>query len=102
MIDSGCAVALASDFNPGSCYTYSIPLLFALAVMGMHLTMEEALTAMTLNAAAAIGLADSCGSIEPGKQADLLILKESDYRYLVYHTGINMVDHVIKGGEFLW
>lgn len=68
--------------------------------MGMHLTMEEALTAMTLNAAAAIGLADSCGSIEPGKQADLLILKESDYRYLVYHTGINMVDHVIKGGEF--
>lgn len=102
MIDSGCAVALASDFNPGSCYTYSIPLLFALAVIEMHLTMEEALTAMTLNAAAAIGLADSCGSIEPGKQADLLILKEADYRYLVYHTGINMVDHVIKGGEFLW
>jgi len=102
MIDSGCAVALASDFNPGSCYTYSIPLLFALAVIEMNLTMEEALTAMTLNAAAAIGLADSRGSIEPGKQADLLILKEADYRYLVYHTGINIVEHVIKGGELLW
>lgn len=102
MIDTGCAIALASDFNPGSCYTYSVPLILALAVIAMHMTMEEALTAMTLNAAAAIGRAKSCGSIEPGKQADLLILKEPDYRHLVYGTGLNLVEQVIKGGEILW
>ncbi|MFA6849923.1 MAG: imidazolonepropionase [Selenomonadaceae bacterium] len=101
MIDTGCAVALASDFNPGSCYTYSVPLILALAVIAMNMTMEEALTAMTLNAAAAVGRAQSCGSIEPGKQADLLVLREADYRYLVYDTGINIVEYVIKDGKLL-
>ncbi|SEJ84343.1 imidazolonepropionase [Propionispira arboris] len=102
MIDAGCAVALASDFNPGSCYTYSIPLILALAVISMCMTLEEALTAITLNAAAAIDQADSVGSIEPGKRADILLLAYPDYRFLVYHTGINIVQHVIKDGEFLW
>jgi imidazolonepropionase len=101
MIDAGCAVALASDFNPGSCYTYSVPLILALAVIAMHMTMEEALTAITLNAAAAVGRAQSCGSIEPGKQADLLVLREADYRYLVYDTGMNIVEYVIKDGKLL-
>ncbi|WP_019554608.1 imidazolonepropionase [Propionispira raffinosivorans] len=102
MIDTGCAVALASDFNPGSCYTYSIPLILALAVISMQMTLEEALTAITLNAAAATDQADSVGSIEQGKRADILLLAYPDYRFLVYHTGINIVQHVIKDGELLW
>lgn len=102
MIDAGCAVALASDFNPGSCCTYSIPLLLALAVVGMELTMEEALTAMTLNAAAAIGMAGELGSLEPGKAGDVLLLTEPDYRFLVYKTGINSVAHVVKNGSLIF
>lgn len=102
MIDAGCAVALASDFNPGSCYTYSVPLLLALAVLDMRLSIAEALTAMTLNAAAALRRADRCGSIEPGKQADIVLLGAEDYRSLVYETGLNLVEHVIQEGEVLW
>ncbi len=102
MIDSGCAVALASDYNPGSCYTYSVPLVMALAVIGMHMSMNEVLTAMTLNAAAALDSADSCGSIEIGKKADILLLKEDRPEFLVYQTGINQVEHVIQNGEFLF
>ena len=102
MIDSGCAVALASDYNPGSCYTYSVPLVMALAVIGMHMSMNEVLTAMTLNAAAALDSADSCGSIEVGKKADILLLKEDRPEFLVYQTGINQVEHVIQNGEFLF
>lgn len=68
MIDSGCAVALATDLNPGSCCSGSIPLTFALACLYMHLTLEEAITAITLNGAAALGYAHRTGSIEVGKQ----------------------------------
>ena len=102
MLAAGCAVALASDYNPGSCYTYSIPLLLALAVIGMEMTIEEAVTALTLNAAAALGEADHLGSLEPGKQADLLLLKTGDYRSLVYNTGINQVEHVIQRGQLIF
>lgn len=101
LIDSGAAVALASDYNPGSCFTYSAPLVFALAVIAMHMTAAEALTGMTLNAAAAVGRAGSLGSIEPGKQADLLILEAPDYRYLSYETGRNLVTTVIKDGRIV-
>ncbi|MDQ0202357.1 imidazolonepropionase [Pectinatus haikarae] len=102
MIDTGCIVALASDFNPGSCYSYAAPLILALAVINMHLTINEALTAITLNAAAAVDEADTSGSIEPGKKADILLLSKSDYRFLVYLTGINIVEHVIKNGEIIF
>lgn len=102
MMDAGCAVALASDYNPGSCFTNSIPLIIALAVIHMHMTMAETLTALTLNGAAALDCADCTGSIEPGKQADLLILKYPDYRFLVYHTGKNIVESVMKKGELVW
>ncbi|NLJ45343.1 MAG: imidazolonepropionase, partial [Treponema sp.] len=74
MIDAGCAVALASDLNPGSCYSQSIPLIFALAVLYMRLSVDEALCALTLNGAAALGLASEVGSLEPGKRGDLVIL----------------------------
>lgn len=102
MIDSGCAVALASDFNPGSCFCNSIPLMMALAVIHMGMTAEEALTALTLNGAAAVGRAGRVGSLEPGKQADIVLLRYPSYAYLVYHTGANLVDTVLKKGRVVY
>jgi imidazolonepropionase len=75
MIDQNCAVALATDMNPGSCFTESIPLIFALSVMYMGMSIEEAVTALTLNGAAAVGRADKIGSLDVGKQGDLIILE---------------------------
>jgi imidazolonepropionase len=99
MIDSGCALALASDLNPGSCYSQSIPLIFALAVLQLGLTAVEALTALTLGGAASLGLADRKGSIEEGKDADFLVLDAPSYRFLSYNTGMNIVRNVIKAGK---
>ena len=98
MIDAGCAVALASDLNPGSCFSSSIPLLFALACIQMKLTPEEALTALTINGAAALGREKKIGSIDVGKKADLVLLKFPSYKFLPYHIGMNIVDTVIKDG----
>ncbi len=99
MIDSGCIVALATDLNPGSSFTASVPLLFALACIYMQLTPEEAVTAFTLNSAAALGRADRIGSIDVGKQGDLLLLQFHSYKFLPYHVGMNIVERVIKKGE---
>jgi len=99
MIDSGLAVALASDLNPGSCYSQSIPLIFALATLYMNLSFAETLTALTLNGAAALGLAETRGSIEPGKAADILILDVKAAEHLAYHVGMNLVAQTIKDGE---
>lgn len=98
MIDSNLAVALASDFNPGSCYSQSIPMIFALAVLYMELSFAEALTAMTLNGAAALGLADKTGSIEPGKAGDILLLDAPSGEHLAYNVGMNLVAVVVKDG----
>ena len=102
MIDTGGAVALASDYNPGSCYSYAAPLLLALAVISMKMTINEAVTAITLNAAAAVDEAETAGSLEAGKKADILLLNRPDYRFLVYLTGINIVEHVVKNGKLLF
>ena len=99
MIDAGCAVALATDFNPGSGFTNSVPLMIALGVIYMGMTAEEAITALTLNGAAAVGRADTIGSIEEGKQADIVILQYPSYKFLPYHTGVNIVETVIKKGK---
>lgn len=99
MIDAGCAVALATDFNPGSGFTNSVPLMIALGVIYMGMTAEEAITALTLNGAAAVGRADTIGSIEEGKQADIVILQYPSYNFLPYHTGVNIVETVIKKGK---
>lgn len=99
MIDSACAVALATDLNPGSSFTNSIPLLFALACIYMHLSPEEAVTALTINGAAAVGRADKTGSIDVGKQGDLVILEYPSYKFLPYHIGMNIVEKVIKKGN---
>jgi len=102
MMDSGCAVALASDLNPGSCYSQSIPLIFAIATLYMGMSMEAALTALTLNGAAALGLAGDRGSLEPGKLADFLILDAPSYRHLAYHTGMNLVATTVKRGAVVY
>lgn len=99
MIDAGCAVALASDLNPGSCFSGSIPLLFALACIQMKMSAEEAVTALTINGAAALGRADKIGSLDVGKKADILMLQYPSYKYLPYHIGMNIVDTVIKEGK---
>lgn len=102
LIDKNCAVALASDYNPGSSFTCSIPLIIALASFKMKMTMGEVLTALTLNGAAALDIADKKGSIEVGKVADLVFLKYPDYRYLMYNTGSNVVNRVIKSGKVVF
>lgn len=101
MIDEGCPVALATDLNPGSAFTESIPLLFALATIHMGMRIEEAVTALTINAAAAIGRADEIGSIDVGKRGDLILLEFPSYRYLPYHTAVNSVELVVKAGEIV-
>ena len=75
MIDANCIVALATDLNPGSSHTASAPLLFAIACIYMNLSPEEAFTAYTINSAAAINRADTVGSIDVGKQGDMILLK---------------------------
>jgi imidazolonepropionase len=102
MIEAGCAVAIGSDLNPGSCYSQSIPLAFALAVLYMGLTIEEALTALTLNGAAALGLADRLGSIEVGKAGDLVLLEAPSIAFLPYHVGMSIVTATVKGGEVVY
>ena len=99
MIDAGCMVALATDLNPGSSFSASAPLLFALACIYMKLSPEEAVTAFTINSAAAIDRADRIGSIDVGKQGDLVLLQFPSYKFLPYHVGMNIVDTVIKQGE---
>lgn len=99
MIDAGCMVALATDLNPGSSFSASVPLLFALACIYMKLSPEEAVTAFTINSAAAIDRADRIGSIDVGKQGDLVLLQFPSYKFLPYHVGMNIVDTVIKQGE---
>ena len=101
MIDSNGAVALGTDFNPGSNFTNSIPLMFALACIYMNMSIEEAVNAMTINGAAAIDKADTVGSIQIGKKADIVILKYPSYRFLPYHTGVNIVEKVIKNGKLV-
>ncbi len=101
-IDAGCAVALASDLNPGSCYSQSIPLIFALAVLHMGMSIEEALTGLTLNGAASLQIADRTGSLEIGKDADFLLLDAPSPSHLAYHTGMNIVAEVYKRGALVW
>jgi imidazolonepropionase len=102
LIDAGAAVALATDFNPGSCFTASIPLVIALAALYMKLSPAEIVTALTLNAAAAVGEAHRLGSIEPGKQADIVLLEYPSHVYLPYNIGMNCVATVIKKGQVVW
>jgi imidazolonepropionase len=98
LIDAGLPVAIATDMNPGSCMSENIQLMMSLAAMQMHMTMEEVITAVTLNAAAALDRADRLGSIEVGKQADLLIFDVPAWQRILYHYGVNHLNTVIKSG----
>ena len=102
MIDAGCAIALATDNNPGSAPCPSQPMAMAIACRYQKLLPSEALNAATINAAFAIGMGETQGSIEQGKQADLLILETSDYRDAAYEFGGNCVVKVIKGGQLVY
>lgn len=99
MIERGVPVALATDCNPGSSFTESMPFVFGLAVMAMGLTVEEALTAATKNSACAVGMGALCGTLEPGKQADFLLLDGETPAILAYHAGVPAVEGVYKKGE---
>jgi imidazolonepropionase len=100
MLDEyGLAIALGSDLNPGTCWCVAMPFAMALACRSMRLTPAEALAGATINAAYAVGRGELIGSLEVGKQADLLILETPDYRHLAYRVGENLVETVIKSGE---
>ncbi len=99
LIDAGVAVALATDINPGSSPCPSIPMVMAIATRYQRLLPAEALNAVTLNAAYAVGLGEEVGSLQPGKQADLLILDTHDYRHAAYQFGGNLVAMVFKQGQ---
>jgi imidazolonepropionase len=101
LIDRGAAVALASDCNPGTCPSENLPLLGAMACARMKMLPAEVIIALTLNGASAVGRADRVGSLEPGKQADLILCDVPDYRQLFYHFGINHVCGVIKRGRVI-
>lgn len=102
MIDNGCAVALATDLNPGSCFSGSIPLTIALACIYMDMSIEETITALTLNGAAACALAGRKGSIQPGKDGDLVILDFDNINMLPYYVGMNCVKTTIAKGNILF
>ena len=93
------AGAVASDSNPGTCLTESLPAVAAHACLDSGLSVEEALTAITLNAAASLGLARETGSLEAGKSADVVWIDAPDDRHLIYHWGVNLVAGVACRGR---
>lgn len=101
MIDRGLPVALATDFNPGSSFTESMPMIMSLSCLMMRMTPAETVTASTMNSASAVDRATDVGSIEVGKKADLVIWNVQDYREIPYHYGVNLVDQVIKEGQVM-
>jgi len=102
MIDKNCAVALATDLNPGSCFSGSIPLIFALATLYMNMSIEEVIAALTINGAAALDRAETIGSLDVGKVGDAVILEYPSYKFIPYHTGVNIVEKVIKKGKLIF
>jgi imidazolonepropionase len=99
LLDRGAAVALATDFNPGSAYGESLPLVASLAATQLHMSLEEILCALTANAAHVVGRGDRKGRIAPGYDADLVLLEAPDWRYLAYHLAGHVVDAVLVAGE---
>jgi imidazolonepropionase len=101
MIAAGVPVALATDFNPGSCMTESMPMILSLACTQMRMLPAEAITAATINAAWALDEAERVGSLEVGKQADLVILDAPNHAHLCYHFGVNLVERVVANGKLV-
>lgn len=101
MLDANCAIAVSTDYNPGSAPCPSQPLAMAIACRYQKLTPSEAFNAATINSAFAVGSGENTGSLEVGKQADILILDTNDYRQIAYEFGANFVETIIKKGEIL-
>jgi imidazolonepropionase len=101
LIDAGAIVSLSTDCNPGTSMTESMPMVMQLATLQMKMTVEESLTAATLNGAYSLRLSQEIGSIEAGKRADLVLLDAPNYLHLVYHFGVNLVRHVLRDGHWI-
>ncbi len=101
LIDAGGIVSLSTDCNPGSSMTESMSVVMQLATLQMKMTVEESLTAATLNGAYSLRMAEEVGSIEVGKRADIVLLDAPNYLHLVYHFGVNLVRDVLRDGEFV-
>lgn len=99
LIDAGAVVALSTDCNPGSSMTESMQTAIQLATLRMQMTVEESITAATLNGAQSVQLAHEIGSIEPGKRADFVLLDAPNYLHLVYHFGVNLVRETWRDGR---
>jgi imidazolonepropionase len=99
LIDAGAAVALATDFNPGSAFCESLPLCCSLAATQLELSPAESLTACTVNAAHVLGRSDRLGRLAPGYRADIVLLDAPDWRYLAYHLGGDLVARIVASGE---
>ncbi|MFN4257949.1 MAG: imidazolonepropionase [Gemmataceae bacterium] len=102
LIERGVAVAVASDCNPGTCPSENLPLAGAMACTQMGMLPAEVVSALTLNAAAALRRAERVGSLTVGKQADFIVCAVPDYRHLFYHFGVNHVERVFKRGRLVW
>ena len=102
LVDAGAAIALATDFNPGSAFCESLPLVCALACTQLRLAPAEALAACTVNAAHVLGRADRLGRLAPGHTADCVLLDAPDWRYVAYHLGHDHVALVLAGGRVAW
>jgi imidazolonepropionase len=102
LVDTGAAVALATDFNPGSAFCESLPLVCSLACTQLRLSPAEALGACTVNAAAVLNRGDRKGRLAPGYDADVVLLDAPDWRHLAYHLGGDLVASVIERGETVW
>jgi len=102
MKELGLPIALATDFNPGSSMTQNMQLILSIAAIHLKLTPAECFTASTINAAFSLGIADTVGSIEEGKQADLILFDADDHRSILYNFGINHTHTVVKGGRIVY
>jgi imidazolonepropionase len=102
LVDAGAAIALATDFNPGSAFCESLPLVCSLACTQLGLSPGEALGAVTVNAAHVLRRADHVGRLAPGYDADLVLLEAPDWRHLAYHIGGEIVSAVVQSGRLAW
>jgi len=101
LLDAGAAVAIATDFNPGSCFCESMPMMINLAVCQCGFTIEEAVTAATVNGAAALGMGDYKGALAPGMDADMILWDLDDYRGIAYHMAIPDIEDLIVAGQLV-
>jgi imidazolonepropionase len=102
LIDQGATVALATDFNPGSAFCESLPIVCSLACTQLRMSPAEALAACTVNAAHVLGRSDRLGRLTPGCNADVVLIDAPDWRHLAYHLGGDLVSLVVKDGELVW